>query len=116
MGGRNNRLRPVTQDRRWHLPDFEEGVIDFVNPNPSYEFQWHLGAMFSSIIKAGLQIRHFQEYPYFNAVKLHSGMQEREHRHMYLPDNLPELLTDVFIDRQQAELNQPNRPQKLTGR
>ena len=70
---------------------FKEGVTNFINPNPSFEFQWHLGALFSAIIEAGLRIEHFQEYPYFNAVKLYDGMQEKEHRRMYLPDNLPDL-------------------------
>ncbi len=68
---------------------FEEGVRDFKNPHPVYEFQWHLSAIFTALIECGLRITQFREYPFFNAAKLYENMVEKKGGRMFLPDDLP---------------------------
>lgn len=68
---------------------FQDGVRDFMNPHPVYEFQWHLGAILTSLLAAGLRIERFQEYPFFNGVALFEGMREEAGRRMYPPDGAP---------------------------
>ena len=54
---------------------FQEGVRDFKNPHPNYEFQWHMGAILTALLKSGLRIEQFHEYPYSNGVKLFDNMR-----------------------------------------
>lgn len=68
---------------------FEEGVRDFKNPHANYEFQWHLGAILTALLKSGLRIEQFHEYPYANGVKLFENMREQEGRRMFPPEHLP---------------------------
>ncbi|MGD8450863.1 MAG: class I SAM-dependent methyltransferase [Phycisphaerae bacterium] len=68
---------------------FEEGVRDFENTHPAYEFQWHLSAILTAVIGAGMRIEQFHEYPFFNAAKLYETMREGSGRRMYLPDGVP---------------------------
>ena len=70
---------------------FEEGVRDFKNPHAAYEFQWHLGAIIAALLKAGLRIEQFREYPYFNGAQLFDNMREEAGQRMFPPDNLPSL-------------------------
>jgi SAM-dependent methyltransferase len=44
----------------------EEGVVGFVNPHPSFEFNHGLGAIATAIARAGLRIECMREYPYSN--------------------------------------------------
>ena len=74
---------------------FQEGVRDFENPHPVYEFQWHIGAILSALIESGLRIEQFHEYPYSNGAKLFDNMREEPTGsgagtvRMFPPDNLP---------------------------
>jgi len=70
---------------------FQEGVRDFENPHPVYEFQWHLSAIFNALAGSGLRIERFHEYPFFNAAKIYEDMVEREGRRMFLPDGVPSI-------------------------
>lgn len=70
---------------------FQPGVRDFKNPHAVYEFQWHLGAVFTALLKAGLRIEQFCEYPYSNAAKLLGNMREEAGRRMFPPENLPSI-------------------------
>jgi SAM-dependent methyltransferase len=68
---------------------FREGVRDFQNPYPVYEFQWHLGAILTSLLTAGLSIERFDEYPFFNGAALFEGMCEEPGRRMVPPTGRP---------------------------
>ena len=68
---------------------FAEGVREFQNPHPVYEFQWHLSAVFTALLNAGLRIEQFHEYPFFNGAKLYDTMREAPGRRMFLPDDVP---------------------------
>ena len=70
---------------------YTEGVRDFKNPHPVYEFQWHLSAVFTALLNAGLRIEQFREYPYSNGTRLCENMREQPGRRMYPHDNLPSL-------------------------
>lgn len=68
---------------------FEEGMRDFQNTHAAYEFQWHLAAILTTVIGAGMQIDQFHEYPFFNAAMLYEQMREEPGRRMYLPEGTP---------------------------
>jgi hypothetical protein len=68
---------------------FEEGMRDFANPHATYEFQWHLSAILTAVLDAGLRVDQFREYPFLNGVKLYEQMRELPGRRMYLPENMP---------------------------
>lgn len=68
---------------------FQEGVRDFKNPHPVYEFQWHIGAILAAWLKSGLRIEQFREYPYANGARLFENMREHPGRRMFPPENLP---------------------------
>lgn len=68
---------------------YEEGVRDFQNPHPVFEFQWHLGAIFGAVLRAGLRIERFEEYPYLNGAKLFPAMQTGADRRLYPPEGVP---------------------------
>ena len=70
---------------------FQEGIADFKNPHAVYEFQWHIGAILASLLKAGLRIEQFREYPYANGAKLFDNMREEAGRRMLPPDDVPTL-------------------------
>jgi SAM-dependent methyltransferase len=67
----------------------EEGVKDFVNPHPVYEYQWPLSTIFTALIEAGLRIDRFEEYPYSNGAKLFEDMPEAEGGRMVMPEGKP---------------------------
>lgn len=68
---------------------YAAGVREFKNPHPVYEFQWHIGAIISALIAAGLRIETFREYPYSNGAKLFDGMREQPDRRMFPPQGMP---------------------------
>ena len=68
---------------------FQEGIQDFENPHAVYEFQWHVGAILSALLRSGLSIERFREYPYANGVKLFDNMREAPGRRMFPPDEVP---------------------------
>jgi hypothetical protein len=69
----------------------EQGVTDFTNPHPVYEFQWSLGELFTALIEAGLRIDHFQEYPYSNGARWFEHTRVAPGRRMYPPKGTPRL-------------------------
>ncbi len=90
---------------------FEEGVSDyvgasdgllspsghladprtFVNPHPSYEFQWPVSTVAQALLDAGLAIESFREYPYANGWKPFEGMRGDEQRRTWPPNGMPNL-------------------------
>ena len=68
---------------------YEEGVRDFRNPHAVYEFQWHVGAILGALLKAGMRIGQFHEYPYMNGARLFENMREEPGRRMFPPEGVP---------------------------
>ncbi|KAG0067019.1 hypothetical protein BGZ89_006586 [Linnemannia elongata] len=53
---------------------YQEGVQDFRNPNASVEFCWGLSDTIGSLVKAGMHLTHFKEYPYSNFFRPYKAM------------------------------------------
>ncbi len=70
---------------------YVEGVKDFVNPHPGHEFNWSISEIITALIQAGLSLKVFKEYPYFNGAKLFNDMREGEGNRYYPPENMPDL-------------------------
>lgn len=70
---------------------FTEGVKNFKNPHPAYEFQWDIGSIIGAILKAKLKLERYDEYPYANGAKLFDDMRETSGQRMYLPEHVPSL-------------------------
>jgi len=70
---------------------YKEGVVDFKNPHPVWEFQWPTSSVIGALLGAGLVLESFAEYPYANGWKGFSGMREGEGRRVYPPEHIPGL-------------------------
>ena len=70
---------------------FVEGVRDFANPHPVHEFQWSIASIITALLRAGLTIERFEEYPYANGAKVFDNMRVAPGRRMYPPEHLPSL-------------------------
>jgi SAM-dependent methyltransferase len=68
-----------------------EGVADFKNSHPGYEFNWTIADILGALLGAGLAITAYREYPYANGAKLFSGMRELPGGRMVPPEGLPAL-------------------------
>ncbi len=68
-----------------------EGVVDFMNPHPGYEFDWTIAEILGALLGAGLAITAYREYPYANGAKLFSGMRELPGGRMLPPEGIPDL-------------------------
>ncbi|MGE5596831.1 MAG: class I SAM-dependent methyltransferase [Hyphomicrobiales bacterium] len=73
------------------LTEFEEGVRNFRNPHPSWEFQWPISEVVSAVLGAGLSLETLREYPYANGWKGFEEMQQGPNRRVYPPARLPSL-------------------------
>ncbi len=70
---------------------YVEGVKDFLNPHPGHEFNWSVGEILTALAQAGLTLKLFKEYPYFNGAKLFNDMQPAEGNRFYPPEGMPSL-------------------------
>lgn len=70
---------------------FDEGVRDFVNPEPAYSFQWTVAELVQAVVDAGMTIESLREYPYANGCELFEGMRRMPGRRFGLRDGQPEL-------------------------
>lgn len=70
---------------------YHEGVKDFRNPHPSWEFQWGIADVLQPLIDAGLRIEAFREYPYSNGWAPLLHMREDEDGRRYPPEGVPSL-------------------------
>ncbi len=70
---------------------YVEGIQNFVNPHPGHEFNWSTSEIITALIQAGLAIRVFKEYPYFNGAKLFGEMRQGEANRFYPPETMPSL-------------------------
>ncbi|MCR6475559.1 class I SAM-dependent methyltransferase [Variovorax sp. ZS18.2.2] len=71
--------------------DYEPGVQDFRNPNPSFEFAWGVGEVITALAEAGLAVERFDEYPYANGWKPFEGMRDIGGKRMAPPESMPRI-------------------------
>ncbi|MDY7095946.1 MAG: class I SAM-dependent methyltransferase [Acidobacteriota bacterium] len=69
----------------------QQGVQDFTNPHPTYEFQWSVGQVLTAILEAGLTLKVVQELPYSNGWKMFENMLDVGNRRFALPPEEPQL-------------------------
>ncbi|KAG0334360.1 hypothetical protein BG004_000437, partial [Podila humilis] len=53
---------------------YAEGVKDFKNTVPTFEFCWGMSDILGSLANTGLQMTHFEEYAYSNFFKMYKDM------------------------------------------
>lgn len=68
-----------------------ENPSSFKNPHLAYEFPWGLADIITALLKAGLSLRTFHEYPYCNGWQPFENMRETDGRRMILPEDMPTL-------------------------
>lgn len=57
----------------------------------AYSHAWGIGETVSALLRAGLELRDLQEYPFCNGWRPFPRMEEREEGRLYLPEGLPRL-------------------------
>lgn len=70
---------------------FREGVQDFRNPHPCYEYYWSPAEVIQVLLDAGFVLKAFREYPYANGCRLFEGMRELPGRRYVPPAEVPAL-------------------------
>lgn len=83
--------------------DYQEGVVGFANPHPVHEFFWGIGDILGAILRAGLRLDRFEEYPYFVGFKAFNEMRAGEERRYYPPERIPALPMMYAIAATKAE-------------
>ncbi len=68
---------------------YEEGVVDFRNPHPSFEFNWGIADVVQALIDAGLRIECLKEYPYSNGWVGFEAMRDGGSGRMLPPEAMP---------------------------
>lgn len=61
---------------------------EYANPHPSYEFNWGIADILGSLMRAGLSITDFREYPYSNSGHM-AGMQQNSNGQWIPPAGIP---------------------------
>lgn len=73
-------------------PDgYEQGVVDFRNPHPSFEFNWGIADVVQVLIDAGLKIECLKEYPYANGWVGFEAMRDSGGGRMLPPETMPSI-------------------------
>jgi SAM-dependent methyltransferase/ribosomal protein S18 acetylase RimI-like enzyme len=70
---------------------YQEGVVGFTNPHPSFEFNWGIADVIQALIDSGLRIERLTEYPYANGWVGFEGMRDLGDRRMAPPATMPSL-------------------------
>jgi 2-polyprenyl-3-methyl-5-hydroxy-6-metoxy-1,4-benzoquinol methylase len=72
--------------------EYMEGVKDFANPHPSFEFMWGIGEVVQAVVDAGLRMETLREYPYSNGWAPYHGMRaDLESRRFFPPEGVPSI-------------------------
>lgn len=71
--------------------DYQQGVVGFTNPHPSFEFNWGIADVVQALIDAGLRIERLKEYPYANGWAGFEAMRDLGGRRMAPPETMPSL-------------------------
>lgn len=67
---------------------WRDGVQDFVNPEPTVEFQWTIAQIVQAVLRAGLVLEQLEEYPYANGWSQFPSMK-RVGNVYEMPEGLP---------------------------
>lgn len=70
---------------------YEEGVVNFVNPHPGYEFAWGIADAVMACVEAGLRLDVLREYPYANGCPRFANAVEGDGRRFYPPKGAPSM-------------------------
>jgi len=70
---------------------YEEGISDFTNPYQCHEFQYSVADLITAVLKAGLVLEAWHEYPYMNGAQLFSDMVAAPGGRMFPPEDKPNL-------------------------
>ena len=70
---------------------FVEGVTQFENPHPCYEWAWGVADLLTALLDAGLVVESVREWPYINGWKGYDEMVEMGDGRLTLPDGLPRI-------------------------
>lgn len=70
---------------------YQQGVVGFTNPHPSFEFNWGIADVIQALIDAGLRVERLTEYPYSNGWVGFEGMRDLGGRRMAPPATMPSL-------------------------
>lgn len=63
----------------------------FRNPHPAYEFQRGMSEIIGAVLKAGLGVKEFREYPYSSGWKPFTDMKPLPGRRWTMPDGKPSI-------------------------
>lgn len=69
---------------------YEEGVKDFKNPHPDASFQWGLDEIFMALIRPGLVIERYEEYP-FSKWRAFPAQVKGPDDNFFLPPDKPQI-------------------------
>ena len=72
-----------------HGATYQDGVVDFKNPERCHEFVHTLGSIVDAVARAGLVIERVPEYPYANGCKFFSTMVDLGERRWGMPPGAP---------------------------
>jgi SAM-dependent methyltransferase len=70
---------------------YAEGVRDFQNASPSYDFHWNLSEVITAVLDAGLTLKVFHEYPFINGGKPFPKARALPGGRWTTPDGVPAL-------------------------
>jgi SAM-dependent methyltransferase len=70
---------------------YAEGVRDFRNGSPCYDYSWSLAEILGAVLRAGLRIDRFEEYAFSNGYRAFDSMRRGEGGRWLLPEGEPEL-------------------------
>jgi len=73
-----------------HGAEYHEGVVDFQNPHPSWQFSWGISDVITAVLEAGMRLTAFREWPYVNGCAILPNMR-LEGRRYYPPEGVPDL-------------------------
>lgn len=68
----------------------EEGIKDFVNPEPGVEYQWGIADIVMGLVSAGLILTNLHEYNYSNMFKPFPDMCDLGNRRFGMPKDKPQ--------------------------
>jgi SAM-dependent methyltransferase len=70
---------------------YVDGVQDFRNPHPGYEFLWTVAEIVGALLDAGLALTALHEYPYANGARLFKDMRALPGKRTAPPATMPNL-------------------------
>jgi 2-polyprenyl-3-methyl-5-hydroxy-6-metoxy-1,4-benzoquinol methylase len=70
---------------------YQKGVKYFKNPHKVHYYQWSISQIIGALLKTGLKLEDFREYPFTNGAKQFWCMKVKENRTAVLPEKYPNL-------------------------